>query len=66
MRQTLTWTAVLALGLATGCGAGTGTKGEAGPESLERDLRLGSAAPPVVEVASAVELGRPVGIARLP
>ncbi len=62
MRQALRWTATLTLGLAAaGCGTGTG----AGEESavaraaLERDLTLGSAAPPAVEVASAVELGRP-------
>jgi hypothetical protein len=61
MRQAISWTAVLSFGLLVGCGAGAGTGAEAADASasLQRDLTLGGATPPVIEVASAVELGRP-------
>jgi len=61
MRQALGWTAALSLGLVAACGTGASPAAEetAAGTSLQRDLRLGGYAPPVVEVASAVELGRP-------
>jgi hypothetical protein len=60
MRQALGWTAALSLGLVAACGTGAapGAEETAARTSLQRDLTLGGSAPPVVEVASAVELGR--------
>lgn len=62
MRHALGWTLALTAGLTGGCGpsgaAGTEGRADSRPE-LERDLTLRSAAPAEVEVASAVELGRP-------
>ena len=62
MRHALGWTMALTAGLVAGCGLG-GTsgadRGTGDRASLERDLTLRSAAPAPVEIASAVELGRP-------
>ncbi len=59
MPDALRWTAALSLGLAAACGTGTGKGEESARASLERDLTLRSAGPPLVQVASPVELGRP-------
>jgi hypothetical protein len=61
MRQALGWTAALGLALVAACGPGAAPSAEetATRASLQRDLTLGGSAPRVVEVASAVELGRP-------
>ncbi|HEU5041548.1 MAG TPA: hypothetical protein VFT84_12035 [Gemmatimonadales bacterium] len=59
MGQALSWTMALSFGLAAGCGPG-GTAGvDRSAQPLERDLTLRTSAPVAVEVASAVELGRP-------
>jgi hypothetical protein len=61
MRQALGWTVAVSLGLVAGCSPGSApaTDETAARSSLERDLTLGGSAAPVMEVASAVELGRP-------
>ena len=63
MRQAIGWTAALSLGLIMACGGDARTGAEetaTAKASLQRNLTLGTpTAPPVVEVASAVELGRP-------
>ena len=62
MRQAIGWTAALTLSLVLGCGPNGNTDAvetAATRVALQRDLTLGGgSAPPVVEVASAVELGR--------
>ncbi len=58
MGSALRWTAALSVGLLGACGTGGG-EGGAPAAALKRDLTLQNAAAPAVEVASAVELGRP-------
>jgi hypothetical protein len=57
MGSALRWTAALSVGLLGACG--TGGEGRAPVAALERDLTLQNSAAPTLEVASAVELGRP-------
>jgi hypothetical protein len=60
MHDARKWTAALSLGLLTACGIASGAPEETATRSgsLNRDLKLQSAAAPAVEIASPVELGR--------
>jgi hypothetical protein len=61
MRHALGLTMALTAGLVAGCGLGGTAEADRRTDqaTLERDLTLRAAAPAPVEVASAVELGRP-------